>query len=57
MESRRCLACHNTTKLGSQTRLGQDKGNGPKKFQGMERIQIQSLGEMEVWKVNEEEGP
>ncbi len=57
MESRRCFTYHNTTKLGSQPRLGQDKGNGPKKIQGMERIQIQSLGEMEMWKVNEEERP
>jgi len=32
MESRRCFACHNISKLGSQPRLGQDKGNEPKKF-------------------------
>jgi hypothetical protein len=32
MDSIRCFACHNTSKLGSWPRLGQDKGNGPKKF-------------------------
>jgi hypothetical protein len=57
MESRRCFACHNTSKLGSRPRLGQDKGNGPKKIPRHGNNPNTIPGEIEVWRVHEEKEP